>query len=184
MSEYRILVLVGSLRADSLNAKLADAVARLAPADFRFQRAELADLPFYNQDEAEKLPSAVRQLRTDIQAAQGILFVTPEYNRSIPALLKNAIDYVSWPPEQSVWTGKPAGVLGISPGPVGTAAAQQHLRNILSSLDVVVFGKPEAFVQAKDDLFDSRGNIAAPRREFFQTWMDKFVAWTERHATW
>ncbi len=184
MSEYRILVIVGSLRKDSMNAALADAVVRLAPADFRFHRAELADLPLYNEDEAAKLPSAVRRLRADIQAAQGILFVTPEYNRSIPALLKNAIDYVSWPPEESVWTGKPAGILGISPGPVGTAAAQQHLRNILASLDVVVLGKPEAFVQAADDLLDARGNIAEGRREFFQAWMDKYVAWIERHATW
>jgi chromate reductase len=123
----------------------------------------------------------VTRLRKDVAEADGLLFMTPEYNRSIPGVLKNAIDHASRPWGQSVWGGKPAGVLGVSVGAIGTALAQQHLRNILAYLDVPVLGQPEVFLQAKEGLFDTAGNIGPDSRAFLQGWMDRYVAWVKRH---
>lgn len=183
MGQYQIAVVVGSLRRDSYNRKLADAVARLAPSEFSFEQMQIGDLPLYNQDDDAQPAESVKRLKTDIAAAQGLLFVTPEYNRSIPGVLKNAIDHASRPYGQSAWVGKPAGLLGVSVGAIGTALAQQHLRNILAYLDVPTLGQPEAFLQAKEGLFDETGNIGAASRQFVQTWMDRYVAWVKRHAT-
>ena len=149
MSQYNIAVIVGSLRKDSFNRKLATGLARLAPADFRFTQVRLDDLPLYNQDDDGQQAASVLRLKGEIKAAQGLLFVTPEYNRSIPGVLKNAIDHASRPYGQSAWAGKPAGVIGASVGAIGTAMAQQHLRNVLAYLDVPTLGQPEAFIQAK-----------------------------------
>jgi chromate reductase len=182
MDKYQIAVVVGSLRKDSFNRKLADAIARLAPPEFSFQQLQISDLPLYNQDDDANQAEPVKRLKSEIKNAQGILFVTPEYNRSIPGVLKNAIDNASRPPGQSVWTGKPAGILGVSTGPVGTAAAQQHLRNILSVLNVPTLCQPDAFIQANDGLFDDAGNIGAEKKQFLQNWMDKYVAWVKKHA--
>ena len=110
------------------------------------------------------------------------MFVTPEYNRSIPGVLKNAIDNASRPYGQSAWAGKPAGVIGISIGAVGTAVAQQHLRTILAYLDVPTLGQPEAFIQTKDGLFEADGSIGAMSRQFLQGWMDRYVAGIKQHA--
>jgi chromate reductase len=115
-------------------------------------------------------------------AAHGLLFVTPEYNRSIPGVLKNAIDHASRPYGDSAFAGKPAGVVGASIGAIGTAMAQQHLRNILAYLDVPTLGQPEAFIQAKEGLFDESGAIGPASREFLQGWMDRFVAWVKTHG--
>lgn len=182
MSKYQIAVVVGSLRKDSFNSKLAGALAKLAPADFSFKRIEIGDLPLYNQDDDATPATTVQRLRTDVKAAQGVLFVTPEYNRSIPGVLKNAIDHGSRPYGQSVWSGKPAGVIGTSPGAIGSALAQQHLRNILAFLDMPTLAQPEAFIQAKEGLFDAAGNIGAESRQFLQNWMDRYAAWVIRHA--
>lgn len=111
-----------------------------------------------------------------------MLFVTPEYNRSIPGVLKNAIDHASRPYGQSAWAGKPAGVLGVSVGAIGTAMAQQHLRNILAYLDVPTLGQPEAFIQMKERLFDANGDIGADSRKFLQNWMDRYIAWVKKHV--
>ena len=111
-----------------------------------------------------------------------MLFVTPEFNRSVPAVLKNAIDHGSRPYGQSVWTGKPAGILGTSMGNPATAMAQQHLRNVLSYLDVPVMRQPEAYVQMREGLFDGAGNIGPGSRQFLQNWMDQYVAWVKGHA--
>lgn len=119
------------------------------------------------------------RLKTEIGAAQALLFLTPEYNRSIPGVLKNAIDHASRPYGQSVWAGKPAGVLGVSVGAIGTAMAQQHLRNILAYLDMPTLGQPEAFIQAKDGLFDDDGNIGPGSKAFLQKWMDQYIAWVK-----
>ena len=143
MTQYRIAVLVGSLRQDSLNGKLATALGRLAPPALSFQRTEIGDLPPYNQDEEASPPPTVTRLKDEIAAAQGVLFVTPEYNRSIPGVLKNAIDHASRPYGQSAWAGKPAGVVGVSVGAAGTAMAQQHLRNVLAYLDMPTLGHLE-----------------------------------------
>ena len=182
MSKYQIAVVVGSLRKDSFNGRLADALGKLAPADFSFKRIEIGDLPLYNQDDDATPAAAVQRLRKEVKSAQGVLFVTPEYNRSIPGVLKNAIDHGSRPYGQSVWSGKPAGVIGTSPGAIGSALAQQHLRNILAFLDMPTLAQPEAFVQAKDGLFDAAGNISSESRQFLQNWVDRYAAWVVKHA--
>lgn len=182
MSTYQIVVIVGSLRKDSFNRKLADAIVKLAPQEFSFKQVQIDDLPLYNQDDDANQAESVKRLKNEIKSAQGILFVTPEYNRSVPGVLKNAIDHASRPPGQSAWTGKPAGILGVSSGPVGTAAAQQHLRNILSVLNVQALCQPEAFIQMKEGLFDEAGNIGEGSKQFLQNWMDKYCAWVKKHA--
>jgi chromate reductase len=182
VAQYPIAIFVGSLRRESFNRKLAGAVAGLAPADFSFKDVPIGDLPLYNQDDDSCPPESVRRLKADIAAARGLLFVTPEYNRSIPGVLKNAIDHGSRPYGHSAWTGKPAGILGISVGIIGTALAQQHLRNILASLDVPTLGQPEAFIQMKENLFDEVGNIGRSSRPFLQSWVEKYAAWVRRHA--
>ena len=111
---------------------------------------------------------------------QGFLIVTPEYNRSIPGSLKNALDMGSRPYGQSVWAGKPAGILGVSSGVLGTSMAQQHLRNILAFMDVPVMAQPEVYLQFKEGLIDAEGNIGEANRDFLQGWMDKFAAWVQR----
>ncbi len=182
MPQFQIAVLVGSLRRDSFNRKLADAMARLAPPDFTLKQLNIDDLPLYNQDDDAHQAQAVLGLKSEIKAAHGLLFVTPEYNRSIPGVLKNAIDHASRPYGQSAWSGKPAGVLGVSVGAIGTALAQQHLRNILAYLDCPTLAQPEAFVQAKDDLFDADGAIGQASIKFLQSWMDLYVVWVKKHA--
>lgn len=127
MDEYRIAVIVGSLRRDSFNRKLAFAMAKLAPLDFSFSQLNIGDLPLYNQNDDANPSESVRRLKSEITAAQGLLLVTAEYNRSISGVLKNAINHASRPYGQSAWAGKPPGVLGASVGPIGTAMAQQHL---------------------------------------------------------
>ena len=182
MSTTQIAVIVGSLRRESLNRQLANAIVKLAPANFSFKQLEIGDLPLYDQDDDANQSDAVKRLKADIAASQGLLFVTPEYNRSIPGVLKNAIDHASRPYGQSAWAGKPAGVIGISVGPLGTSMAQQHLRNILAVLDVPTLGLPEVFLQAKEGLFDGSGDIGEGSRKFLQSWMDRYVAWVGKHT--
>ena len=182
MDQYQIAVIVGSLRRDSFNRKLASAMARLGPSDFSFKQLQIGDLPLYNQDDDANPAESVKRLKAEIAAAQGLLFVTAEYNRSIPGVLKNAIDHASRPYGQSAWAGKPAGVLGASVGATGTSMAQQHLRNILAYLDVPTLGQPKAFIHAKDGLFDEAGNIGEGSKKFLQSWMDQYVAWVKKHA--
>ena len=181
-TQHKIAVIVGSLRRDSLNRKLADAIARLAPAEFEFTQLEIGDLPLYNQDDDANQAASVLRLKREVSAAQGVLFVTPEYNRSMPGVLKNALDHASRPYGKSAWAGKPAGVLGISVGAAGTALAQQHLRNTLAYLDMPTLGQPEVFLQAKEGLFDADGNIGEKSRDFLQGWMNAFVAWVRKHG--
>ncbi|WP_180127601.1 NADPH-dependent FMN reductase [Rhodoferax sp. BLA1] len=182
MTQFHIAVMVGSLRQDSFNKKLATALARLAPVDFTFKQVQIGELPLYNQDDDAHQAAPVLQLKSDIQAAHGLLFVTPEYNRSIPGVLKNALDHGSRPYGANAWAGKPAGVIGVSVGAIGTAMAQQHLRNILAYLNVPTLGQPEAFIQAKDGLFDSDGGIGESSKKFLQGWMDQYVAWVRQHT--
>ena len=140
-------------------------------------------MPLYNQDSDEAPAASVTRLKGEIASASGLLFVTPEYNRSIPGVLKNALDNASRPYGQSAWTGKPAGILGASLGTIGTAVAQQHLRTILAYLDVPTLGQPEAFIQIRDSFLNEAGAIANENtRKFLQGWMDRFVAWVKLHA--
>ncbi len=182
MNRYQVAVIVGSLRKDSFNHKLANAIVKLAPPEFSFKSVQIGDLPLYNQDDDNNPCAAVKRLKAEIIASHGLLFVTPEYNRSIPGVLKNAIDHASRPYGQSVWAGKSAGILGVSVGAIGTAMAQQHLRNILAYLDVPTLGQPEVFIQMKDGLFDADGNIGTGSRNFLQNWMDRYIAWIDKHA--
>jgi chromate reductase, NAD(P)H dehydrogenase (quinone) len=182
MSHTQIAVVVGSLRRDSFNRKLASAMAKLAPADFSFQQVQIGNLPLYNQDDDANPSDQVKQLKSEIAASHGLLFVTPEYNRSIPGVLKNAVDHASRPYGQNAWVGKPAGVMGASVGTIGTSMAQQHLRNILAYLDVPTMGQPEAFIHAKEGLFDADGNIGVDSKKFLQAWMDRYVAWVKIFA--
>ena len=181
MSQTKIAVIVGSLRKDSFNRKLATALAALAPADFTFEQVRIDDLPLYNQDHDGAPPAEVTRLKETIQSAQGLLFLTPEYNRSIPGVLKNAIDNASRPYGHSAWANKPAGVIGVSIGTIGTAMAQQHLRNVLVFLNMPTMAQPEAFIQNSDALFNADGSIGEVSRAFLQAWMDSYVAWVKRH---
>ena len=182
MSKYNIAVVVGSLRKESFNRQLADAIVKLAPDEFSFKQTEIGDLPLYNQDDDANPADSVKRFKSEISAAHGLLFVTPEYNRSIPGVLKNALDHASRPYGESVWKDKPAGILGASIGAIGTAMAQQHLRNMLAYLDVPTLNQPEAFIHANDTLFDASGNIGPDSKDFLQGWMDLYVAWVKRHA--
>lgn len=181
MHTYTIAVIVGSLRKDSLNRKLANALARMATPDFSFRLVEISDLPLYNQDDDSHQAPAVKRFKDELAAAQGVLFVTPEYNRSIPGVLKNAIDHGSRPYGHSSWAGKPAGVVGVSMGVLGTALAQQHLRNITAHLDMPTMGQPEMFIQAKEGLFDENGDIGPASKGFIQSWLDRYTAWVKNH---
>jgi chromate reductase, NAD(P)H dehydrogenase (quinone) len=183
MSQYQIAVIAGSLRRDSFNRALASAIVKLAPPEFTFTQVKIGDLPLYNQDDDGNPSESVKRLKNDIKAAHGLLFVTPEYNRSIPGVLKNALDQASRPYGQSAWAGKPAGVIGVSVGAIGTALAQQHLRNVLAYLDVPTLGQPEAFIQAKEGLFDESGNIGATSKQFLQGWMNRYAEWVKKHVS-
>lgn len=182
MNQYQIAVVVGSLRKDSINRKLANALAKLAPSEFSFKLLSIGDLPLYNQDDDGNPANSVKRLKSEILASQGVLFVTPEYNRSIPGVLKNAIDHASRPYGQSAWAGKPAGVVGLTGGATGTAMAQQHLRNILAHMDMRTMGQPEAFLTAKAGFFDESGELSAESKPFLQRWMDKYVDWVKAHV--
>ena len=182
MAQYTIAVVVGSLRKDSFNRQLATALTRLGPDDFQFTSIEIGDLPLYNQDNDSHPAPPVQRLKAAIAAADGVLFVTPEYNRSIPGVLKNAIDNASRPYGDSAWAGKPAGVIGVSTGAIGTALAQQHLRNVLAYLNMPTLAQPEAFIQAKEGLFEANGDVGAGSRDFLQGWMTHYAEWVRKHA--
>ena len=179
MPEIKIAVIVGSLRRDSLNRKLASALTRLAPPEFAFHFVEIGDLPLYNQDDDANQHVNVLRMKAEIADAQGLLIVTPEYNRSIPGVLKNAIDHASRPPGKSVWAGKPAGVIGISPGAISTAIAQQHLRGILAAVGLQVMAQPDAYLQFKEGFFSADGGVGDAARSFLQAWVNSLVAFVK-----
>ncbi|WP_285445533.1 NAD(P)H-dependent oxidoreductase [Xanthomonas sp. fls2-241-TYG-148] len=183
MSKYTIAVLVGSLRAQSYNRQLAQALAQLAGDKATFEFLEIGDLPLYNQDRDSDYPAEGTRLKQQLRAADAVLFVTPEYNRSIPGVLKNAIDTASRPYGDSAFAGKPAAIAGISVGAIGTALAQQHLRGVLAYLDMHVLGQPEIYLQYKDGLFGADDQIAdADSRKFLQGFVDSFLAWIAHHT--
>jgi chromate reductase len=180
---HHIAVVVGSLRRDSFNRHLAQAVISLAPADFTFEFIDIGSLPLYSQDYDADYPEAGKQLKQRVEAADGLLFVTPEYNRSIPGVLKNALDWGSRPWGTNSWGNKPGAVIGTSVGATGTALAQQHLRNVLAYLDVATMGQPEVFIKHDLAVVNEKGEIANDRtRKFLQTFVDRYVAWVKRYA--
>ena len=172
---------IGSLRKDSINRKLANALIKLGPADFSFKELRIGDLPLYNQDDDRSQATEVQRLKSELRAVDAVIFVTPEYNRSIPGVLKNALDHASRPYGQNAFAGKPAGVIGASIGAVSTAVAQLHLRTILAYLDMPTLGQPEAYLHVKDGFFDDAGNFAnAETRKFLHSWMDKYAIWVKK----
>jgi chromate reductase len=172
---------VGSLRKDSNNRKLAQALIKMGPADFTFSELKIGDLPLFNQDEETSPVVLVQRLKSEIRKCDGVMIVTAEYNRSIPGVLKNAIDHASRPPGQNAWAGKPVGIIGCSIGAIGTAIAQSHLREVVAYLDMPQLAQPEAYIQTKPGFFDEAGNVAnADSRKFLHAWMDKYAAWVKR----
>ena len=184
MSQTKVAVFVGSLRKASINRRLARAVEKLAPQGWSFEHVAIDGLPLYDQDFDSAYPEACQQLKRKVEAADALLFVTPEYNRSVPGVLKNAIDIASRPWGTNSFAGKPGAVIGASIGATGSALAQQHLRNVLAYLDVPLLAQPEVFVQFKsDDLIDADGRIANDdTKAFLQGFVDRYVAWVEKHV--
>jgi chromate reductase len=182
--KYKIAVFVGSLRKASINRKLAYAVAAQFPPEFSFDFVNLADIPLYNQDLDNAMPAPAVLLKQQVAQADGILFVTPEHNRSLPAALKNGIDWGSRPPGQNSWTGKPSGVIGTSPSAAGTGLCQQHLRNILAAEGSPAFTTPEVFLQWQEGLVDDQHVITNEgTRKFLQGWVDAYAKWVMRLAS-
>ena len=172
---------IGSLRKDSLNRKLVNALIRLGPPDFNFKELRIGDLPLYNQDDDRSQAPEVQRLKSELRAVDAVIFATAEYNRSVPGVLKNAIDHATRPYGQNAWAGKPAGIIGASIGAIGTAVAQSHLRTILAYLDMPTFGQPEAYIQVQNGFFDDAGNFAnGETRKFLHGWMDKYATWVKR----
>jgi chromate reductase len=174
---YKIAVVVGSLRHESANRKFAKALAELGRHRFAFDFVDIGDLPVYNDDLWRDPPASAFRLKRSIESADAVLFVTPEYNRSIPAALKNAIEWASRPYGQNSWSGKPASIVGTSPGVIGTAAAQSQLRSIAVHLDMVVLGQPEVYFQSKPGLIDENNEITDDTtREFLEGYLAKLEA--------
>jgi len=178
-----VAVLVGSLRKDSVNRKVARAIAALAPEGLRFDDVPIGDLPFYNQDDEETPPQAWTRFRDRIRAADAVLFVTPEYNRSVPAPLKNAIDVGSRPYGQSVWDGKPAAVVSASPGAIGGFGANHHLRQSLVFLNMPAMPH-EAYIGNAYGLFGEDGTLTnAGTADFLRSFGERFADWIAHHTT-
>lgn len=177
-----IAVIVGSLRRESFNRRLATALTRLDEAKGQsFSFPTIGELPLYNQDDDADPPAAARRLKQEVRDADGVIFVTPEYNRSIPGVLKNAIDHASRPYGDSAWKRKPAGIVGISPGALGTSMAQQHLRNVLAALDMPVLGLPEVYLHHREGTFEADGTLADGARDLCGGWMRAFLDHVRLH---
>ncbi len=180
---YDIAVLVGSLRKDSFNRKMARALVALAPASLKLEIVEIGDLPLYNQDLDTTPPAPWTALRNRIKAADAVLFVTPEYNRSVPGVLKNAIDVASRPYGQSAWDKKPAGIVSVSPGAIGAFGANHHLRQSLVFLNMPAMQQPEAYIGGAGGLFDADGTIINDAtRQFVSGFLQSFAAWVEANT--
>ena len=184
MAQIRnVAVVVGSIRRDSFNRKLALALQKLTPDGLKLNIAEIAGLPLYNQDDDANPPAPSAAFKKQIQDADAVLFVTPEYNRSVPGVLKNAIDIASRPYGHSAWNGKPGAVISLSPGAIGGFGANHHLRQSLVFLNVPVLQQPEAYIGGAAELFDEAGAIKKPEtQEFLRKFMAAFAAWVEAHA--
>ena len=186
MTQKKIAVFVGSLRKESFNRKMAKVLTALAPESLKLEIIEIGGLPLYDQDydDEGKPPSAWTAFRERVKSFDGLLFVTPEYNRSVPGVLKNAIDVGSRPYGQSVWGGKPGAVISVSPGAIGGFGANHHLRQSLVFLDVPAMQQPEAYIGGAAQLFDANGRITnETTREFLIKFMDAFAAWVAKNST-
>ena len=179
----RVAVVVGSLRKGSFNRKLAQAIVAGAPPGLALEIVEIRALPLYNMDDDGDPPPASKAFKQKIAAAEAVLFVTPEYNRSVPGVLKNAIDIASRPYGQSAWSGKPAAVISLSPGAIGGFGANHHLRQSLVFLNMPTLQQPEAYIGRAADLFDESGAIKNPEtKQFVDKFLAAFADWVERIA--
>jgi chromate reductase len=182
MSEFKVAVMVGSLRKESNNLKLAKALAKLGKGKFTADIVQIGDLPLFNEDLEKDVPAPVARMKKEIEGADAVLFVTAEYNRGMPGVLKNAIDWASRPYGKNSFAGKPGAICGTSPGAIGTACAQHNLRPTLAYLDMIMLSQPELYLQFKEGLIDSEGNVGNEgTQKFLQGFVDKFAAWAERH---
>jgi chromate reductase, NAD(P)H dehydrogenase (quinone) len=182
MAKHKLGIIVGSNRRESINRKLAQALVRLGGDAFDARFIQIDDLPMYNQDNEQPAPSAVARFKAEVEAADALLFVTPEHNRSIPAVLKNAIDWGGRPYGKSSWPGKPAAVTGTSGGAISTAVAQQHLRVVLANQGLHLMGG-EAYIQFKPDLIDAQGTVSDDNvRKFLKSFIDQFAGFAGRLA--
>lgn len=179
-----IAVLVGSLRKESFTRKVSNALIGLAPQSLKPAIVEIGQLPLYNQDlDTDSPPREWAVFRDRVRPVQGVLFVTPEYNRSVPGVLKNAIDVGSRPYGKSVWNNKPAAIVSVSPGAIGAFGANQHLRQSLVFLNMPPLQMPEAYVGGADKLFDTQGKLTnESTREFLTKFMQAYAAWVEKNA--
>ena len=179
---YNVAVLVGSLRKDSLNRKVALALAELAPAQLKLKIVEIGELALYSEDiDVTPPPASYTTFRDLIRPADAVLFVTPEYNRSVPGVLKNAIDVGSRPYGQSVFNAKPGAVISVSPGAIGGFGANHHLRQSLVFLNVPCMQQPEAYLGGAGDAFDASGKLSEKTRPFLQKFIDEFAKWVEQY---
>ena len=175
MATYQVGYIVGSLASASINRKLAKALARLAPPELVLKEIPFRDLPIYSYDYDADLPASARAFKQAIEEADAVLFVTPEYNRSIPGGLKNAIDWASRPHGKNSFTRKPSTVIGTSPGKIGTAIAQQQLRSVLGYCNSPQMNSPEAYIQFSKGLIDDEGNVSdEPTKEFLRKFMQAY----------
>lgn len=178
-----IAVLVGSLRKDSYNLKVAKVLEHLAPKTLTLKIIQIGDLPLYNEDiDTDNPPASYTRFRQEIMTCQGVIFVTPEYNRSVPAVIKNAIDVGSRPYGKSVWSKKPAAIISVSPGAIGGFGANHHLRQSLVFLDMPTMQQPEAYFGGVANVFDENGNIVDKSKSFLQQFIDAYAAWVQKTA--
>jgi len=179
-AQRKVALLVGSLRKDSFTRKVANAVIKVAPPSLSFETIEIGQLPLYNQDLENATPTAWTEFRDKPHAADAVLFATPEYNRSVPGVLKNAIDVGSRPRESNAFHGKPGAVISVSPGALAGFGANHHLRQMLVFLDVPTMQQPEAYIGGASNLFDAAGNLTNDStREFLAKFAEAFGRWVE-----
>lgn len=177
----QIAVIVGSLRKDSFNRKMAKALMALAPPSLKLNIIEINNLSLYNQDLDDNPPAEWVKFRDQIKSSDGVLFVTPEYNRSIPGVLKNAIDIGSRPYGKSVWKSKPGAVISVSPSAIGGFGANQHLRQTFVFLDIPIMQQPEAYIGHANELFNDKGEIAKKEtQEFVQKFINAYAEWVQK----
>jgi len=186
MSAKKIAIVIGSLRKDSINRKFAHELIALAPPSLTFDIVEIGELAMYNEDlegNGVTAPQAWTQFRQRIKEADGVLFFTPEYNRSVPAALKNAIDVGSRPYGSSAWSGKPAAIVSVSPGAVGGFGANHHLRQSMVFLDMPLLQQPEAYIGGAANLLGPDGKLNNDgTRQFLKKFADTYAAWVETNA--
>lgn len=179
----KVALIVGSLRKDSINRKLARAIQKLAEGRLSFVELEIGALPHYNEDLWADLPPVVSRIKAQIEEADAVLAVTPEHNRHNPAVINNALEWASRPYGQNSWSGKPAAVTGTSPGAIGAAVAQSCLKLAMLNCNMVMMHQPEAYIQFSPEVFGDDGTIHDESvRGFLQAWVDAFVAFIDKHA--